>query len=210
MSKVVYVNVLKLPRMVELDDTDLSILELLAEDSRRPYSEIADKVGVSPPTVSDRVDRLEEVGVIERFTLDIDRSTLRDGVGVLVDVHLQPGFETEVMESLAGAECVEHAFATADGHVVAKATVDETEIHSVLTDAVEIGRIVEYDVRLLIDSAWQPQIDGPDAGVACEECGATVEDDGMTVDIDGQSRQFCSSTCRNAYEEHLETIKQSA
>jgi len=196
--------------MVELDDTDLNILELLAEDSRRPYSEIADKVGVSPPTVSDRVDRLEEIGVIERFTLDIDRSTLRDGVGVLVDIHLRPGSETEVMESLAGVECVEHAFATADGHVVAKATVDETEIHSVLTQAVDTGRIVEYDVRLLVDSAWEPQIDGPDVGVACEECGATVDADGVTVEIDGQSHEFCSSACRTSYEEHLETIKQSA
>jgi len=196
--------------MVELDDTDLNILELLAEDSRRPYSEIADRVGVSPPTVSDRVDRLEEIGVIERFTLDIDRSTLRDGVGVLVDIHLQPGFETEVMESLASVECVEHAFATADGHVVAKATVDETEIHSVLTQAVDTGRIVEYDVRLLVDSAWEPQIDGPDVGVACEECGATVDADGVTVELDGQTHEFCSSTCRTSYEEHLETIKQSA
>lgn len=196
--------------MVELDDTDLNILELLAEDSRRPYSEIADKVGVSPPTVSDRVDRLEEIGVIERFTLDIDRSTLRDGVGVLVDIHLRPGFETEVMESLAGVECVEHAFATADGHVVAKATVDETEIRSVLTQAVDTGRIVEYDVRLLVDSAWEPQIDGPDVGVACEECGATVDADGVTVEVDGQTHEFCSSACRTNYEEHLETIKQSA
>lgn len=196
--------------MVELDDTDLNILQLLAEDSRRPYSEIADKVGVSPPTVSDRVDRLAEIGVIERFTLDIDRSTLRDGVGVLVDIHLRPGTETEVMEELAAFECVEHVFATADAHVVAKATVDETEIHSVLTEAVDLSKIVEYDVRLLVGSAWEPNIDGPDVGVACEECGATVDDDGVSAEIDGQTRQFCSATCRTAYEEHLETIKRSA
>ncbi|SNZ02760.1 DNA-binding transcriptional regulator, Lrp family [Natronoarchaeum philippinense] len=196
--------------MVELDDTDLNILELLAEDSRRPYSEIAEKVGVSPPTVSDRVDRLEDLGVIERFTLDVDRSTLRDGVGVLVDVHLRPGFETQVMNELAGIECIEHVFATADAHVVAKATVDEAEIHSVLTEAVDLGRVVEYDVRLLVDSAWQPHIDGPGIDATCEECGSSIEGDGVAVEIDGQQREFCSSTCRSAYEEHLETIKQSA
>jgi len=196
--------------MVELDDTDLNILELLAEDSRRPYSEIADRVGVSPPTVSDRVDRLEELGVIERFTLDIDRSALRDGVGVLVDIHLEPGAEREVLEELAAVECVQHVFATADAHVVAKATVDETEIHSVLTDAVGTDRIVEYDVRLLVESAFQPHIDGPGVDVACEECGTTIEGEGVTADVDGTSRQFCSSACRTAYEEHLETIKQSA
>ena len=196
--------------MVELDDTDLSILQLLAKDSRRPYSEIADKVGVSPPTVSDRVDRLEELGVIERFTLDIDQSTLSDGVGVLVDLQLRPGAQRDVMERLASFECVEHAFATADAHVVAKATVEETEIHSVLSDAVDLSQIVEYDVRLLVGASWKPQIDGPDVGLNCEECGSTVGDDGETVEIDGQTHHFCSSTCRSNYEEHLETIKQSA
>jgi DNA-binding Lrp family transcriptional regulator len=196
--------------MVELDDTDLNILQLLAEDSRRPYSEIADKVGVSPPTVSDRVDRLEEVGVVEQFTLDIDRSALSDGVRVLVDLHLRPGVEMDVMNQLASFECMEHVFATADAHVVAKATVEESEIHSVLTDAVDCQQIVEYDVRLLVRSAWQPQVDGPDVGETCEECGSNVSGDAETAKIDGQMRHFCSSSCRTSYEEHLETIKQSA
>lgn len=57
-----------------LDEIDLEIVRLLADDARRPFNDIADRVGLSPPAVSDRVDRLREQGVIQRFTIDIDRS----------------------------------------------------------------------------------------------------------------------------------------
>ncbi|MFW6449287.1 MAG: Lrp/AsnC family transcriptional regulator, partial [Halobacteriota archaeon] len=56
--------------MSDLDDLDLEILELLIDDARRPYSDIADAVDVSGPTVSDLVDRLVDRGVIRRFTVD--------------------------------------------------------------------------------------------------------------------------------------------
>ena len=62
--------------MTGIDDVDYRILELLMDDARRSYRDIAEEVGRSPPTVSERVERLTEVGVIERFTLDVDRSRL--------------------------------------------------------------------------------------------------------------------------------------
>jgi len=80
--------------MRDLDETDLEILSLLAEDARRPFSEIGDRVGLSGPAVSDRVTRLEETGVIKRFTVDVDRTKLRAGVPVLVDVELPVGAES--------------------------------------------------------------------------------------------------------------------
>ena len=62
----------------------LEILQLLLSNARRPYSDIADVVGLSAPAVSDRVARLQEMGITNRFTLDVDRSQLRKGIPVLV------------------------------------------------------------------------------------------------------------------------------
>jgi Transcriptional regulators len=67
-----------------LDETDIQILELLVEDARRSYTDIAQVVNLSPPAVSDRIDRLSESGVIRRFTVELDRSQLRAGVPLLV------------------------------------------------------------------------------------------------------------------------------
>ncbi|MFC6725497.1 Lrp/AsnC family transcriptional regulator, partial [Halobium palmae] len=61
--------------MRDLDDTDREILRLLLANARRPYSDIAEHVGLSAPAVSDRVERLQELGVVRGFTLDLDRST---------------------------------------------------------------------------------------------------------------------------------------
>ena len=45
----------------ELDTADRKIVELLQEDARLPLKSIADKVSLTSPTVSARIDRLEKV-----------------------------------------------------------------------------------------------------------------------------------------------------
>lgn len=48
--------------MTGLDDIDREIPQLLMEDARRPYRVIAEQVDRSPPLVSDRIERLRDVG----------------------------------------------------------------------------------------------------------------------------------------------------
>lgn len=63
--------------MKNLDDKNKRILEMLIEDSRRPYHEIAGEVGLSESTVRKRVIKLQEEGVIEKFTIKICREEER-------------------------------------------------------------------------------------------------------------------------------------
>ena len=51
--------------MFRPDDLDLAILELLRSDGRKPYTEIAQTLGVSEGTVRNRVARLVEKGVMQ-------------------------------------------------------------------------------------------------------------------------------------------------
>jgi DNA-binding Lrp family transcriptional regulator len=112
----------------DLDETDLEILQLLMGDARRPWSEIAEVVDLSAPAVADRVERLREVGLIRRFTLDVDRSKLREGVPVLVWLDLAPGARPAVRDALVGSEAVEHVFATAEGDLVFQARVPDGDV----------------------------------------------------------------------------------
>jgi len=52
-----------------MDEVDREILSILREDARTPYTEIGERVGISEGTVRNRVDRLLDDGVIERFTV---------------------------------------------------------------------------------------------------------------------------------------------
>src|SRR6056297_3642715 len=115
--------------MRDLDETDLEILQLLMSNARRPYSDIADAVGPSAPAVSDRVARLQEMGVINRFTLDVDRSQLRGGIPVLITLDVAstgPGVAS-IKERLLNDSAVEHVFTTAEADLIAYARVPDND-----------------------------------------------------------------------------------
>ena len=136
--------------MRDVDDTDRELLRLLLEDARRPYSELAEAVDLSPPAVSDRVDRLAELGVIERFTLDVDRSRLRDGDRLAVTLSASPGETATVREAVAGLEGVEHVFVTADGRLFVVVTVPNAAVERHLAPAFETGAVESVDVSPLV------------------------------------------------------------
>jgi len=186
--------------MPELDNTDLEILRLLVGNARRPYSEIADRVGVSPPTVSDRIDRLQELGVVRRFTVDVDRETLDNGIEVLIEVATEPGATASVADRLARRNVVEHTFSTADGTVRAHATVPEDSVTDVLEESLESADVRSYDVRIVTEHQWTPAVAGTAFGVDCAVCGTTVGSRGETVELEDTIETVCSSECRERLE----------
>lgn len=58
------------------DVTDQRLLEALVADARISIAELARLVGLSPPSVSERVRRLEEAGVIEGYTVKVNARAL--------------------------------------------------------------------------------------------------------------------------------------
>ena len=55
-----------------LDDTDRAIIAQLIEDGTRSNRTVAEAIGVSQGTVSNRVKRLEDLGVILGYTARIN------------------------------------------------------------------------------------------------------------------------------------------
>lgn len=56
----------------ELDDVDRQLLNLLQENSRYTALELAEEIGVSDNTIHNRMERLEEAGIISEYTTNID------------------------------------------------------------------------------------------------------------------------------------------
>jgi Lrp/AsnC family transcriptional regulator, leucine-responsive regulatory protein len=69
-----------------LDETDVRILEYLAEDARLSQRAIARAVGMSPPAVADRISRLETLGVIQGYRAQIDYALLGRTLTVVVGI----------------------------------------------------------------------------------------------------------------------------
>jgi len=72
-----------------LDELNVRLLKELTEEPRLRTTELARRLGVSAPTVRERVTRLEESGVIRGYRLDIDPAAL--GLPVAAWVRLRPG-----------------------------------------------------------------------------------------------------------------------
>jgi DNA-binding Lrp family transcriptional regulator len=196
--------------MRDLDETDLEILQLLMRDARTPWSDIAEVVDLSPPAVSDRVARLREVGVVRRFTVDLDRSQLREGVPVLVDIAVAPGDLDPVREALAEADAVEHAFTTASGHLVVQAGVPDGDVREWLFRVVDPDAVAEYEVTLLTDVEWTPSLGGTEFALTCAECGNTVTSEGVAARVGDDLHQFCCPSCRERFEERYEELEADA
>lgn len=198
--------------MRELDETDLEILQLLLSDARRAYSDIADVVGLSPPAVSDRVARLQDVGIIRRFTLDIDRSQLRKGVPVLVSLELAPGRPdvSSVKEKLLDAGAVEHVFTTATADLVVYAQVPNNDVAGWLAETLDDGTIDDFEVTLLSGEDWSPDLGETEFALACALCGNTVDSEGTAARIGGNLYQFCCPSCETQFDEKYEQLRRRA
>ena len=61
---------------MELDQTDKKIIAVLNDNSRLPFREIAQRVGVSVATALNRVRQLEKDGVIRKYTVSLDYEKL--------------------------------------------------------------------------------------------------------------------------------------
>lgn len=81
----------KLKRRSFLDKIDKKILNLLQKDCRRPVLEIAKKLDIPKSTVSYRIKRLEQEGIIKGYHAKIDASILGEDIQVIVQVRAKFG-----------------------------------------------------------------------------------------------------------------------
>ena len=188
----------------ELDETDLEILKLLTEDARRPFRDIADHVSLTPPAVSDRVDRLLTQGIIRRFTVEIDHEKLSRQQPLLIELTTSPRAMGDVYEQVRRLDRVEHAFQTVDGRIIAQANAPEGTAGAWLRERLPMDDITSLDVGLLETYAWDPGLEEVGFSVSCVVCGNRVEEGGITTEIGGDMKAFCCPSCRAAYEERYE------
>lgn len=73
----------------EIDNTDLKILEILTQDAKKPYTEVAKKVYVSQGTIHVRMNKMEEAGIVERTTLRLNYSKLGYDITAFIGIFLQ-------------------------------------------------------------------------------------------------------------------------
>lgn len=73
----------------KIDNVDLKILEILMQDAKKPYTEVAKKAFVSGGTVHVRMSKMEEAGIVEKTTLKVNYAKLGYDITAFIGIFLQ-------------------------------------------------------------------------------------------------------------------------
>lgn len=78
-----------------MDKIDRQILDILQENARTPLKAIAEKVFLSSPAVSIRIEHLEQQGVIKGFKTTIDQQKLGYHITAFINLAMAPTLKSE-------------------------------------------------------------------------------------------------------------------
>lgn len=124
----------------EIDNVDLKILNLLMEDAKIPYTEVAKKVFVSGGTVHVRMKKLEEMGVVQGTTLLMDYSKLGYDVTCFMGIYLQKSslYDSVVEQLMHIPEIVKVHYTTGNYNIFIKIHCKDTRhLKDVLHDKIQ-------------------------------------------------------------------------
>ena len=84
-----------------VDKTDLKILEILIQDAKKPFTEVAKKVFVSQGTVHVRMNKMQEAGIVEKTTLRVNYAKLGFDITAFIGIYLEKSaLYEQVLEKL--------------------------------------------------------------------------------------------------------------
>ncbi|WP_255196384.1 HTH-type transcriptional regulator LrpA1 [Halorarius litoreus] len=100
------------------DSTEDRILDVLEEDAQASYAEIADRAGVSKPTVRKYIDKLESEGVIVGYSADVDPKKLTSRSIALVGIEVASERYVEATRALKELAAIESLFTSSGDHML--------------------------------------------------------------------------------------------
>ena len=123
-----------------LDEVDAQLLRLLYKDARTSIADLARAANMSAPSVSERLRRLKELGVIKSFTIDVDYERLGYRLAFYIRISPLPGQLSKVVTVIKEIEeIIECDRITGDDCFIARAYVRSTNELEQL-----INRLIPY------------------------------------------------------------------
>jgi len=197
---------------MNLDETDLGLLELLLEDGRMSFNDLAKRLGISTPTVSARLRNLEELGVIQGFHVKLGHDKI-DQLTVLSTLEPLAGKEEELTKDLVENEMVREVYSLDTGALQLKATLPGGADIRVLLDFLNNKALVKsYRWNVILKTHKElprayitaaTRLNQP-----CDFCKSPIQGTPVKYKLDTKARYFCCPICQREYVKRREKLKQ--
>ncbi|HEV7490892.1 MAG TPA: Lrp/AsnC family transcriptional regulator [Rhodanobacteraceae bacterium] len=144
--------------------TNIDILRLLLDDPRLAMSELARRIGMSAPAVTERVQRMQDAGVIRGARLDVDQVALGLGITAFVRVRPMPGQLQNISElARKTPEIIECHRVTGEDCFIMKVLVGRVELlEAVLDELLKFGNTTSSIVQSTPVPLRAPPLPGAD------------------------------------------------
>ena len=147
-----------------MDGVDRRLLEALAANARASFAELARLVGMSAPSVQDRVRRLEERGVITGYTATVNPEAVGLGVAALVGVYLSDTSDqdavTRAIEKLPEIESCWFV-AGEESFVLTVRTADVAALERTLARLRAVRGISRTRTTVVLSTKWEGRLAPP-------------------------------------------------
>lgn len=125
--------------MVDTDNIDVEILKLLQENARITASDIAGKVNLSIPSVTDRLRKLDASGIIEKYTVILSTKKLNKDLIVSMFISLEhPKYIDDFVDLVQKEdEIIECYYLAGDFDYVIKIVTENTETLEIILNKIK-------------------------------------------------------------------------
>lgn len=109
-----------------MDQTDFKIINIMQKDGRISMKELGKIVSLSPPAVAERVKRLEDIGIIERYKAVVNNTKVGKPIYVFINASIKPEKQENFLEfAKRSEEVVECHHVTGPYSMILKAYLRE-------------------------------------------------------------------------------------
>ncbi|GAB6101855.1 TRASH domain-containing protein [Thermococcus atlanticus] len=183
---------------MKIDDLDLKLIYLLMDNSRLSISELAERLGVSRPTVKSRLDRLEKDGIIQGYTIKLNPELLRAHNVVALIIKTS---EPEKLQEFE--EIIEINRFTSRKYLIKVAVEDMEQLRNVIEGAgfevIEIMPVLES-----VERTSPPKVKIP---FKCDYCGKEIIEEPIVYKYRNRVYFFCCPTCLREFKRTRENIE---
>ncbi|MFT5506701.1 MAG: DNA-binding Lrp family transcriptional regulator [Gammaproteobacteria bacterium] len=143
-------------RSNNLDDKDLNLIALLRSNARTPVVNLAKHLGVSRATIQNRINKLEDEGIILGYTVKLRPDAESHPVRLLMSISVEAKSEAAVIKQLRGyPEVIAIHHSTGHWDVIADIrTQTLPSLNFIIGKIRLIKGISQTETNLLLDSQY--------------------------------------------------------
>jgi len=140
---------------MQIDNTDLLILNQLVKNARESASNIAELIGMSVPAVTERIKKLQDSGVIKGYSVELDKQKLGMDVSAFITIISESSayFEDVVNQADNTPNVISCYTTTGSGsHILLVEVENTTSLEKLLRDIQSWPGVKRTETQLILSS----------------------------------------------------------